>query len=38
MGEFVNPLWLKILAWFTAAVIAVLNAVLLYYLFRHWGK
>jgi manganese transport protein len=38
MGEFVNPLWLKILAWFTAAVIAVLNAVLLYYLFRHWGE
>jgi manganese transport protein len=38
MGEFVNPLWLKILAWFTAAVIAVLNAVLLFYLFRNWGK
>jgi manganese transport protein len=26
MGEFVNPLWLKALAWTTAAVIAVLNA------------
>jgi manganese transport protein len=26
MGEFVNPFWLKALAWTTAAVIAVLNA------------
>jgi manganese transport protein len=26
MGEFVNPIWLKTLAWTTAAVIAVLNA------------
>ncbi|MEK3723882.1 Nramp family divalent metal transporter [Paenibacillus sp. FSL H8-0034] len=29
MGEFANPLWLKILAWFVAAVIVVLNAYLL---------
>jgi manganese transport protein len=29
MGEFVNPTWLKILAWITAAVIVVLNAWLL---------
>jgi manganese transport protein len=25
MGEFANPLWLKILGWFTAAVVIVLN-------------
>ncbi len=25
MGEFVNPLWLKILGWFTVAVVIVLN-------------
>ena len=29
MGEFVNPQWLKSLAWFTAALIAGLNAWLL---------
>jgi manganese transport protein len=29
MGEFVNPLWLKILAWVTAGIIAALNAYLL---------
>jgi manganese transport protein len=38
MGEFVNPPWLKILAWLTAFAIAVLNAVLLYYTFRDWNK
>jgi manganese transport protein len=38
MGEFVNPPWLKILAWLTAAAIAVLNTILLYYTFRDWGK
>ncbi len=27
--EFVNPLWLKILAWLTAGIIAALNAYLL---------
>jgi manganese transport protein len=38
MGEFSNPVWLKILAGLTAIAIAVLNTVLLYYLFRNWGK
>jgi manganese transport protein len=36
MGEFVNPRWLKILAWFTAAVIALLNAYLLVMTIRDW--
>jgi manganese transport protein len=30
MGEFVNPLWIKILGWTTAAIIIVLNAKLLF--------
>lgn len=30
MGEFVNPLWMKILAWFVAGVIVVLNVYLLF--------
>jgi manganese transport protein len=38
MGEFVNPPWLKVLAWLTAVAIAVLNAVLLCYTFRDWNK
>jgi manganese transport protein len=38
MGEFANPPWLKLLAWLTAAAIAMLNAVLLYYTFRDWNK
>jgi manganese transport protein len=38
MGEFANPLWLKIIAWLTAAAIAVLNAVLIFYIFRDWSK
>jgi manganese transport protein len=38
MGEFVNPSWLKILAWLVAVIIAVLNIVLLFYTFRDWGK
>ncbi len=25
MGEFVNPLWMKILAWLIATIIVVLN-------------
>ena len=33
MGEFVNPLWLKILAWTVAAVIMGLNAYLLFQTF-----
>jgi len=38
MGEFVNPPWLKFLAWFVAVIIAVLNVILLFYTFRDWGK
>jgi manganese transport protein len=38
MGEFASPPWLKATAWITAALIAVLNAVLLYYTFRDWNK
>ncbi len=38
MGEFVNPPWLKLLAWSVAVVIAILNATLLCYTFRDWGK
>lgn len=30
MGEFVNPPWLKTVAWFITAVIVILNAYLLY--------
>ena len=30
MGAFVNPLWLKVLAWLVAVIIAVLNAWLLW--------
>lgn len=33
MGEFVNPLWLKILAWFVACVIISLNIYLLFQTF-----
>jgi len=33
MGEFVNPLWVTILAWTVAAVIAVLNIWLLWQTF-----
>jgi manganese transport protein len=29
MGEFVNPLWIKILGWTTAAIIIILNVKLL---------
>ena len=38
MGEFANPTWLKLLAWLTAAAIAVLNTVLICYTFRDWNK
>ncbi|HXW14957.1 MAG TPA: Nramp family divalent metal transporter [Terriglobia bacterium] len=38
MGEFVNPRRLKILAWFTAGVIAILNAYLLFVSIREWIK
>jgi manganese transport protein len=36
MGTFVNAPWLKMLAWSTAAVIAVLNTWLLVQTFRGW--
>ncbi len=36
MGEFVNPRWLKALAYFVALVIACLNAWLLAQTFRTW--
>jgi manganese transport protein len=36
MGEFVNPLWLKSLAWLVAIIIAVLNAWLLVQTFGGW--
>jgi manganese transport protein len=34
MGEFVNPRWLKITAWTTAVLIAVLNGWLLVLMMR----
>jgi len=33
MGRFVNPLWVKVLAWSVAVIIAALNVYLLYYTF-----
>jgi len=36
MGEFANPLWLKLVAWLTAAIIVVLNAYLLIQTIRDW--
>jgi manganese transport protein len=36
MGEFVNPLWMKVLAWLVAIVIASFNAWLLVQTFRGW--
>jgi manganese transport protein len=36
MGEFANSTWLKALAYFVAAVIAALNAWLLFQTFREW--
>lgn len=36
MGRFVNPLWLKVLSWSVAIVIAVLNAWLLWQTFAGW--
>jgi len=38
MGEFVNPRWLKILAWITAAVIALLNGYFLVLMVRDWMR
>jgi len=36
MGSFVNPGWLKVIAWLTAIVIAALNGWLLVQTFRGW--
>ncbi|MBC7797317.1 MAG: Nramp family divalent metal transporter [Pyrinomonadaceae bacterium] len=36
MGEFVNPLWRKVLAYFVAIIIAALNVWLLIQTFRGW--
>ncbi|HET9455469.1 MAG TPA: Nramp family divalent metal transporter [Gemmatimonadaceae bacterium] len=36
MGEFVNPLWVKVIAYFVAFVIAALNVWLLFQTFREW--
>jgi manganese transport protein len=36
MGEFVNPVWLKLLAFLVATVIASLNVWLLFQTFRNW--
>jgi manganese transport protein len=36
MGSFVNPGWLKVIAWTTALVIAALNAWLLVQTFGTW--
>jgi len=38
MGEFVNPLWMKILAWLVAGVIVVLNVKFLLDFFGFTGK
>jgi manganese transport protein len=38
MGEFVNPLWIKILGWTTAAIIIGLNVKLLYDQVLEWLK
>jgi manganese transport protein len=38
MGEFVNPRWLKILAWLGAGIIAILNAYLLVVTVRDWMR
>jgi manganese transport protein len=37
MGPFVNPLWVKVLAWTVAIIIAVLNVYLLYQTFTAAG-
>jgi manganese transport protein len=36
MGEFVNPVWLKVMAFVVATVIASLNVWLLFQTFRNW--
>ncbi len=36
MGEFANPVWVKVLAWLTAALVLVLNGWLTYMAIRVW--
>jgi manganese transport protein len=36
MGEFVNPAWMKVLAYLVATVIASLNVWLLFQTVRSW--
>ena len=36
MGDFVNSLWIKILAWIVAVIIAALNVWLLVQTFIDW--
>ena len=36
MGEFVNPLWIKVLAYLVATVIAALNVWLIFQTVRGW--
>jgi manganese transport protein len=36
MGEFVNPAWLKVMAFTVATIIASLNVWLLFQTFRNW--
>lgn len=36
MGEFVNPVWIKVLSWIVAVFIAALNAWLLVQTFKAW--
>jgi manganese transport protein len=36
MGEFVNPMWLKVLAYLVATLIATLNVWLLFQTVRDW--
>ena len=38
MGAFVNPTWLKVLAWTTAYVIAALNAWLIVQTVQSWMR
>jgi manganese transport protein len=38
MGPFVNPGWLKVLAWLVTAIIAALNAELVYEQIAEWTK
>ena len=37
MGDFVAPLWMRVLAWMTAAIIVVLTLQCLLSVFGWWG-